>query len=217
MDTSRWHSGDEVVLRYVTRFDNVPGVSWPARVVEDRDDLLALYIPRGTTYMNWSREPGQPRRLVESYWRRDMLRLMFPGEAHSVWCFWEGDDRHFMAYYVNFEEPYRRTPIGVDTNDHTLDIMVAPDFSWRWKDREDFDRLVANGAFSAEFGETVYAEAERVIAQITDRSAPFDHPWHEWTPPADWAEPCLHPRWREEPTRIWEKRDWAYGPVPPRR
>ncbi len=64
--------------------------------------------------MAWNQAPGEPRQLVEREWRRDMLRLMFPGEAHSVWCFWEGDDRHFTSYYVNLEEPFRRTAIGVD-------------------------------------------------------------------------------------------------------
>ena len=33
----RWQPGDEIVLRYITRQER-PGMSWPARVVEDRDD-----------------------------------------------------------------------------------------------------------------------------------------------------------------------------------
>ena len=215
MEIQRWQPGDEVVLRYITRYGNAPGMSWPAHVVEDRDDVLALYIPKGATYMNWSREPGQPRRLVESYWRRDMLRLMFPETGHSVWCFWEGEDRHFMAWYVNFEEPYRRTAIGVDTNDHTLDIMVAPDFSWTWKDKDDFDALIDAGTFSREFGDLVYADAQRVIDEIASRKPPFDHPWHEWTPPVGWAMPTLNERWQTEPAAIWDRRDWAYIGEPP--
>ena len=133
MEEHRWGSGEEVVLRYITRVDGVPGMTWPARVVRD-DDVLALYVPRGTAVMTWRRSTDGQRELVEQEWRRDMLRLMFPGQAHSVWLFWEGDDRHFARYYVNMEEPFRRTAIGVDTNDHALDIVVEPDLTWVWKD-----------------------------------------------------------------------------------
>lgn len=206
---SRWEQGDEVVLRYITRLDGVPGVTWPARVVRD-DDLLALYVPRGSTAMMWHQQPGEPRRLVEREWRRDMLRLMFPGEAHSVWCFWEGDDRQFTSYYVNLEEPFRRTAIGVDTNDHALDIVVRPDLSWSWKDMDEFEALVAAGTYSLEFGQAVREEAERVIRNIESRRAPFGDGWDAWTPPGDWTAPRLHPRWREEPVALWERRKWAY-------
>lgn len=205
----RWQPGDEVVLRYITRLDAAPGMTWPARVVRD-DDLLALYVPRGTTAMAWHQPPGEPRRLVEREWRRDMLRLMFPGEAHSVWCFWEGDERRFTSYYVNLEEPFRRTAIGFDTNDHALDIVVTPDLAWAWKDMDEFEGLVARGVYSPEFGEAVRAEAGRVIRDIEARRAPFGAGWDAWTPPPGWGPPRLHPRWREEPAVPWERRAWAY-------
>lgn len=205
----RWKPGDEVVLRYITRVDGVPGMTWPARVVRD-DDLLALYVPRGTTVMSWQQSPGEPRRLVEREWRRDMLRLMVPGQAHSVWCFWEGDGREFARYYVNMEEPFRRTAIGVDTNDHALDIVVEPDFSWSWKDLDEFEQLVSTGAYSAEFGEAVRAEASRVIEEIESRRGPFAAGWDRWQPPVEWTIPRLHPRWRDEPPALWDLRQWAY-------
>lgn len=205
----RWEPGEEVVLRYITRVDGAPGMTWPARVVRD-DDVLALYVPRGTAVMTWRRSTDGQRELVEEEWRRDMLRLMFPGEAHSVWCFWEGDDRHFARYYVNMEEPFRRTAIGVDTNDHALDIVVEPDLSWSWKDLDELESLVAGGSYSPEFGETVRSEAERVIAEIEGGRGPFTSGWDRWAPPPEWTVPRLVPRWREEPPTLWERRRWAY-------
>ena len=206
-----FNPGDHVVLRYVTRFDGGVGMSWPYTVVQDTPDLLALYIPTGATYMQWSTPPATGRReLVEARWRRDVLRLMFPGEAYSVWLFWEGEPRQFTTYYVNFEEPFRRTPIGFDTNDHTLDIMVAPDFSWHWKDREDFEALIVNGHFSPEFGDELRANADRVVETIEARSGPFAAGWETWLPRTEWATPTLHPRWREEPATHWPRREWAY-------
>lgn len=39
------------------------------------------------------------------------------------------------ARYVNIEEPWQRTPIGFDSRDHLLDIVVTVDLStWHWKD-----------------------------------------------------------------------------------
>src|SRR5512139_2821812 len=150
---SRFRTGDEVVIRYITRMDGQVGMSWPFRVVRDEPDLVALFIPAGATFMRWYTPPGGTRELVEGLWRRDVLRLMFPGEAYSIWLFWEGPERRFTTYYVNFEEPFRRTAIGFDTNDHTLDIMVAPDLSWTWKDTEEFDALIQSGNFSPDFGQ----------------------------------------------------------------
>ena len=77
--TRRFEYGENVVLRYITRFDSRAGMSWPYRVVEDQDDLVALYIPKGAQYARWGRPPapGAPRGPLElDGWRRDVLRLM---------------------------------------------------------------------------------------------------------------------------------------------
>ncbi len=87
---------------------------------------------------------------------------------------------------------------------------MNPDLSWSWKDLDEFEGLVAGGSFSAEFGQAVRDEAERVIRDIESRSAPFDAGWDRWEPPAGWDMPRLHPRWRDEPAALWERRTWAY-------
>jgi len=199
-----------VVLRYITRIDGVPGMTWPYRVVQDDAESLALWLPRGSRGMLWRAAAGQPRELVEDSWRRDTLRLMFPGKAYSIWLFWEGEPRSFTTYYVNFEEPFRRNPLGFDTNDHALDILVWPDLQWQWKDREEFEGLIASGNYSAEFGRWVEETARVVLELIESRATPFDGSWLGWVPPEDWKVPVLHPRWREEPATLWERRLWAY-------
>jgi predicted RNA-binding protein associated with RNAse of E/G family len=133
-------------------------MSWPFTVVEDREDLIALYIPKGALYKRFrrlsiaeARERGYSVALDDEVWRRDVLRLMYPGAHHSIWVFWEreGDERRHTAYYVNMEEPFRRTSIGFDTNDHMLDIMVTPDLEWRWKDEDELAERVEQGVFPA--------------------------------------------------------------------
>jgi hypothetical protein len=210
----RFDSGQTVVLRYITRTGSLPGMSWPFRVVEDREDLVALYIPAGAQYARWGRPaaPGLARTLQLDGWRRDVLRLMFPGKQHSVWLFWEPEEagRRFTAYYVNMEEPFRRTPIGFDTNDHALDIVVQPDLTWRWKDEEEFETLVASGQYSAEFGRTVREEGLAAIAAIDGRKSPFCDRWETWEPDPRWELPSLPTGWTDVPVATWERRDWAY-------
>lgn len=210
MTEQRFQPGESVVLRYITRLDGVPGMTWPFRVVRDDAEFLVLYLPKGATGMTWERLPGGGRRLVETAWRRDMLRLMFPGRPYSIWLFWEGDEHRFQAYYVNFEEPFRRTPIGFDTNDHALDIVVQPDLSWAWKDLDEFEGLIASGEYSPEFGDSVRSAAAGVIETIEARGAPFGDGWDAWRPPPGWERPVLHPSWRDEPATLWERRAWAY-------
>ncbi|WBL35615.1 DUF402 domain-containing protein [Tepidiforma flava] len=208
----RFEPGETVALRYITRADSTVGMTWPARVVRDDDELVALWIPEGAEYRAWHRPPGEPRRLGPARWRRETLRLMFPGRAHSTWCSWEGPDRAFRMYYVNFEEPFRRTPIGFDTNDHALDIVVWPDFRWEWKDLDEFEALAAQGVFTEPFAAAVRAEAAAVLAELERRSGVFAGEWPRWRPPAGWSVPGLPAGWSEVPPEPWELRTWAYRP-----
>ncbi len=219
----RWQPGETVVLRYLTR-DGRPGMSWPARAVEDRDDLLALFIPQGATYKQWrptrAADGTASRMLVDSEWRRDTLRLMYPGRAHSIWLSWDreggpgAEERRFHGYYVNLEEPYRRTGIGVDTNDHALDVVVAPDLSWAWKDAEELEQRAQGGIYFPDFAARVRQEAERAIQALEARRSPFTGEWVEWRPPADWPLPALPPDWDREPPALWSDRLTAYADAP---
>jgi hypothetical protein len=206
-----WQPGDVAVLRYITRTGQ-PGMSWPARVVTDTDELVALYIPRGATYMRWDNSSGR-RELAGGYWRRDVLRLMYPGAGYSIWLFWESSDagaRTFTSYYVNMEEPFRRSTIGFDTNDHTLDVIVTPEFTWTWKDADELEDRVAGGIYSREFADALLAAARLVIAKIEAHTAPFCDGWEQWLPDPAWELPSLPEAWNTEPPILWEGRHGAY-------
>ena len=215
---ARWSPGETVALRYITR-DNKPGMAWPATVVRDSEELTALFIPAGATYKKWAMVPttgadGRPlRRLEDTLWRRDTLRLMYPGAHHSIWLSWTGAgaDRQLHCYYINLEEPFRRTPISLDTNDHTLDVVVEPDLTWRWKDEEEFATRTAQGVFSAEFAAFARTEAESVIARLEARQSPFCDGWESWVPDPTWSCPTLPEGWDTLAATVWERRVWAYG------
>ncbi len=67
-------------------------------------------------------------------WDHGVLMLQRPGEAHAVWHFWDGPDRDFTCWHLNLQAPFRRTPIGYDTQDLELDLVVSPDGSFVLKD-----------------------------------------------------------------------------------
>jgi hypothetical protein len=205
-------SGELAVLRYITRA-GLPGMSWACRVVQDQPDLLALYIPRGATYMRWELAPDGRRRLAPARWRDDVLRLMFPGEPYSIWLFFQEQDgvRQFARYYVNMEEPFRRTRIGFDTNDHTLDILIDPGFGWRWKDEDEFSERTRTGIYLPEFAAETKAHAERVLGRAEARLSPFSDGWERWVPDERWSSVEMPPGWDTEPAVLWERRHWAYG------
>jgi predicted RNA-binding protein associated with RNAse of E/G family len=199
--------GDDAVLRYITR-DGRPGMTWAGRVVEDRAELVALYLPKETPHKRWAAGPSG-RVLADSAWWANTLRLMFPGRSHSVWLTWRPDG-DFVGYYVNLEEPFRRTQIGFDTNDHTLDIVVTPGLEWSWKDAQLLEDQGSRGDYSAGLIEAIRGEAASVIGTIESRGSPFTDGWEHWRPDPTWPTPRLADEWNSEPAALWERRLWAY-------
>ena len=125
--------------------------------------------------------------------------LQRPGEAHAVWHFWTGPGRDFAGWYINLQEPFRRTPIGYDTQDLELDIDVYPDGHWNLKDEEFLDVRVAEGRFTAETVGEIRAEGDRLTDRLTRGERWWDPSWAAWRPPDEWAPAPLPPGWAEVP------------------
>jgi len=189
-------------------------MSWAARLVQDGDGLVALFMPAGTPHKRWTETP-HGRELADASWSRPTLRLMYPDRWYSIWLTWDADTFH--GYYVNFEEPFRRTAIGFDTNDHQLDIVVTPDRRWSWKDEDVVAERLHDGSFSPELVDTMREHGRDVIRAIELGSPPFDGGRSGWRPPAGWTTPRLHPRWNTEPPAQWDRRLWAYPQTRDRR
>jgi predicted RNA-binding protein associated with RNAse of E/G family len=78
---------------------------------------------------------------------------------------------------VQLQRPIVETPAGIETMDHALDIFVATDGTWQWKDEDDFCEAQALGVLSPGEAAEVRAEGERVIA-----SPPWPTGWESWRP-----------------------------------
>ena len=176
-------------------------VRWviPHVLVEERPDLAVLYVPPGTRGRKprhaFSDDPGQLVTLawehVEHVWTGShTLRLLRPGAAHCLYLFWAEADWAFQGWYVNLQEPYARSRLGFDTRDHQLDVVVAPDGTWRWKDEDHLELGVRLGVFSRAEAAAIRAEGERVIA-----AWPFPTGWEAWRPDPSWPVPSLPRGW----------------------
>ncbi len=198
--TRRWRPGDRVVLREVWR-----GRVWtgrPVTVVRDTPELVALHMPPGAVWKAARTPQGEPKRLPGGDWilgdavrYGSALRLSQPGAAHSVEAlFKENDD--FVCWYINLEEAQRRTPIGFDYMDQTLDIVVYPDLSgWWWKDEDEFAVAQARGIYSPEEAAAIRQEGEKALERLLRREPPLDEAWEEWRPDPGWPVPQLPEGW----------------------
>ena len=171
----------------------------PMLVVEDGPDLTALFIPAGSPTIlcqpvprdrpkPWS--PGEYE-MVESTWARwNTVFLMRLGEWHATWVWWT-PDWEFLGWYVNLQEPFVRWEHGFLVRDLQLDIVVAPDRTWRWKDVDDLERSVELGVISAPIASRIRTEADTVITKIETATDPFTDDRITWRPPPDWPSPHL--------------------------
>ena len=205
----RWSHGDTIVIQEVWR-----GRLWAARpvtVVADDGDELILWCPKGTVRKvpvtpPSRRSPGsRPEwfaerlsrcdwELADSTWDVSTLWILRQGEWHSVWVsFRDGGDH--LGYYINLQEPYRRTEVGIRTMDLMLDVIVDYHGSWRWKDQDDFEMLTTRQLIDAAVAQRVWDEATRAVRSCELREAPFDGTWTAWRPDRAWAVPRLPRGW----------------------
>jgi hypothetical protein len=104
------------------------------------------------------------------------------------------DDR--PLWYVNLQEPLARTPLGFDTVDHLLDVVVELDrSSWRWKDEDELEEGVGAGMFSPADARRFRSWGERARDRVLRGDPPFDRDWSAWRPDPAWPVPELPAGW----------------------
>jgi len=181
----RFGAGDTVAIRHVWRGRIFLAAA--AIVVVDEPNLLVTWLAPGAEYKRPERREELPyeQPLVDRPWRPPgVVQLTRDGDAHSVMIFPGG------GWYVNLQEPLRRTAIGFDTADQLLDLVRAQSGSWRWKDEHELEAAVARGFLSPAEAAAIRHEAERVIAADS-----FPTGWEDFAPDPAWREPRLPAGW----------------------
>ncbi len=201
-----------LVLRRQFQRDALLNRVWVGHVAADDDRGLWVWFRDGSAFRDIGAADGRPFRdvpfaewgstskaLREVAWAGDMLIFHPPGEAHSVWFFF--DDGRFTKWYVNLEEPGIRwddgEAAGIDTVDFDLDLVVEPDRRWRWKDEAEFRaHLEHPDVYWVDDAEAVWAEGRRVVKLIEGGDFPFDGTGTDIRPDPSWTRPTtLPPGW----------------------
>jgi hypothetical protein len=111
-----------------------------------------------------------------------------------VWWFFEGS--RFSGWYVNLED---RSPfwlhdglLGVDVQDHELDLVVSPERNWQWKDEADLEAVTGQpGYWDESKSAEIRAEGLASVAAIEAAEFPFDGSWCDFSPVPSWPVPAL--------------------------
>ena len=213
MDPSaRWKPGTRLV-QYEMWGEGIV-TARPVTVLEDRSSHLALYSHPGARIASRGIKSRYSLGLSE---RIDLyiesldpsvgdfedrissdthvLTLTPPDSWHSVWLFWSAQWQ-FQTWYVNFQSPIRRLRGGIQFHDYVLDIVVAPDMSWSWKDLDEFEELIARRFFTGEQVASIRSEADRMVRRIERGGSPFCDGWENWRPDQRWSVPRLPNGWK---------------------
>jgi hypothetical protein len=192
--------GQGIVLREVWRgrvFEARPTI-----VVDDAPEQITLLLPGGVRCAVPIGADGRELRLPDRPWHLEIrprgdqpiLSFAWPETPYSVLLWTDGGGR--QVWYVNLQDPLTRTPLGFDTIDHALDVVIELDrSSWRWKDEEELAEAVQGGLFTPEEAEEFRRWGERAVGRILSSEPPFDRDWVGWRSDPSWPLPDLRPGW----------------------
>jgi hypothetical protein len=106
-----------------------------------------------------------------------------------VWHFWAGEERRFESWYFNIQEPFRRTPIGHDTQDLELDVVLFENGQWSFKDDDKMDGHLRSGRYTAEEIESAWQTGREIAALLDAAEHWWDESLRSWHPDPSWAVP----------------------------
>lgn len=211
-----WRPGDVLVRREVLGLWPVPtpdepaawwGEPWmamPVRVIEDSAERLVTYVAPGAPFGfrdgAWPTPDGRhPWHERPAWGGHECLMVQRPGDDHAVWHFWTGADRAFRCWYINLQTAFVPTPIGFDTMDLELDLVVFPTGDFVVKDLDVLPERVAEGRLTQAVVDHVIALGERLTAELDAGRWWWDTAWAGWTPDpgdrvpelrSDWSSPA---------------------------
>jgi len=207
----RWMPGEPVALRGIYK-DRVWYMQ-SALVVHDTPQETALVILPGAEcsapkeyihgkhgesgyYDRWGNYLEDRWNMEKYPWRTNrLLILLQPEKYYARMFFWEHSSGRFLCYYINFQLPFHRTAIGLDTLDLELDIVVEADHEWHWKDVENYHKGIDSGVIRGEWVEAIDAAKQEVFETLDHRLYPFDGSWLDWKPDPAWQPPGAMENW----------------------
>jgi len=206
-----WNKGDNVLLRGM--YNNRPVYVQSLRVIKDTPEETALFIWPGAECMmpsgyihhghngrwnRWEETINNTIQMEKFCWHTNrFLILLEPDKFFSTIYIWEAACDQFLCYYINFQLPYHRTPLGFDTLDLDLDIVIETSLNWEWKDKDEYQVGIDSGGIKSEWVREIELAQNEVFARIKKQIYPLDASWLNWRPDPAWLAPHLPENWDE--------------------
>jgi len=205
--------GEDIVLRCI--FNRRVSYAQSVTVIQDTEEETALLLlPEAQCaategYFTWRTGDNslgsrwdEARKgnwnLREFSWATNrFLFLLWPNKFYSIYLIWNQQSDELVCYYVNFQTPLRRSRTGFDIFDLELDIVVNPDFTWKWKDMEDYQDGILAGCIQPEWVKGIEEAQAEVFSMLEKRAYPFDGSWLDWKPSALHAPAQLPLGWSD--------------------
>src|SRR5687768_15073890 len=161
----------------------------------DMDLDLIINPDLDSTKRRWSFKDKDWK--LENYaWRTNRLLILLELDTYySTMYFWRADSNDFLLYYINFQLPFQRSHCGIDTLDMDLDLIINPDFSFRWKDEDDYQKAIDHEVIMPEWTQAIEIAKNEIFNKLEKRQYPYDGSWLNWMPDPNWLPPKLPENW----------------------
>jgi predicted RNA-binding protein associated with RNAse of E/G family len=202
-----WKPGETIVWRGIYRKR-----VWHAQtviVVKDTAEEIVVALLPGTEcmvpegYSDGKQSSTRRWAFKEKQWELERLRwhtnrllfLLAPEKYYSTILFWDDQSDKFLFYYLNFQLPFQRSQMGIDTLDLELDLIIHPDFSYEWKDMDDYEKGIETEIILPEWMRGIETAKREILDRLEERQYPYDGSWLDWKPEPAWAPPGLPKGW----------------------
>ena len=202
-----WQPGEVIAWRGIDR-----GRIWhlqPTILVKDSPGEIVLALLPGAECMAEESYPqgkknGRRRwefingdwHLTKYTWKTNRLLLLFePEKYYSTVLFGNDWSDDLLCYYINFQLPLKRHDCALDTLDLDLDIVIHPDFTYEWKDVDDYQKAISHGIILPEWVQEIDLATSEIMDRLEKRRHPFDGCWLNWRPADSWLPPKLPANW----------------------
>jgi protein associated with RNAse G/E len=202
-----WNPGDVIVWRAI--FRNRIWNALAVIIVKDTpEEIILTLLPEAecmteTDYAKGKKNGKRRWDFKDEFWKLEkyswrtnrLLFLLAPEKYYSIIYFWNGTTNEFRCYYINFQLPFRRSPLGIDTLDLELDLVIDPNFLYRWKDLDEYEQAIEAGIILPGWVDEIETAKLEVLDRLAKRQYPFDGSWLSWKPDPNWLPPKLAENW----------------------
>ncbi|MBK8784490.1 MAG: DUF402 domain-containing protein [Anaerolineales bacterium] len=168
-------------------------------IIPGADRLIEEHYPQGKNngYRRWDFK-NKDWTLEKHPWHTNrLLCILEPEKYYSTIYFWNNESNKFLYYYINFQLPFKRTQQSIKTLDLDLDLVINPDFSFEWKDLDDYQKGIETGIILPQWVDEIETAKIEVLGRLERHEYPFDNSWLNWKPNLKWPLPQLPANWEE--------------------